>query len=230
MVLLSASHAAFACFVKSCAPPPAGKGGSSKAGYAARAEAKKVLKAAMKVEGEVTKNLRGLIGGESGIMVGLKHRVKGLKSLTRKIHDKAMERGQSMEESASRISDALRFTAVAHSSKYSSLIRNTIKKLKQAGYDVHELETHWKRGDAYNGVHAVVKHPSGVKIELQFHTTQSWAAKMKTHKMYEEFRQHDTTPQRRTELAKQMVQIADSARIPSGALSHGARVYRPVEG
>lgn len=222
------STAVFACYVKACAPPPAGKGGSSKAGIQAHKLAKGIVESASKAERAATNDLRGVIDAHGGVMVGLKHRVKGIGSLTRKIHDKAVTRGQSLEESASKVSDALRYTAVLHSKDYTKGVKDTLASLKSKGYKINELETHWKRGDAYNGIHAIVTHPNGTKIEVQFHTTQSIAAKNKTHILYEQARRADTTPQERTRLTKLMVQIADAATIPPGALSVGTKVFRPA--
>jgi len=222
------SSESFACYVKACAPPPAGKGGSSKVGTQAHKLAQGIVGQASKAERVATDDLRTVIGGAGGTMVGLKHRLKGVKSLTRKIHDKAVDRGQTLEESAGKISDALRYTAVIHSGNYTKGVKDTLATLEAKGYKVLEKETHWKRGDAYNGVHAIVQHPNGTKIEVQFHTTQSLAAKNKTHVLYEKFRQSDTSPQERSRLTREMVRLADSAKIPKGALSLGVKVFRPA--
>jgi predicted RNA binding protein YcfA (HicA-like mRNA interferase family) len=176
----------------------------------------------------VTDTLRHTVLDRGGVLVGLKHRVKGLDSLTRKIHDKATTRGQSMEESANAIPDALRYTAAVHSSKYTSTVKATIKALKSQGFKVEELETHWQRGDAYNGVHLIARHPNGAKVEIQFHTVDSLKAKALTHPIYEKARQATTTPQERTMLTKKMVDIADHAKVPKGALGLGTKVFRPA--
>lgn len=228
MIVRTMSRAAFACKVKACAPPPVGTGGSSKVANAASRAAAAILARSKAAEPQVTNDLRTVIKSEGGAMVGLAHRVKGLKSLTRKIHDKALSRGQTIEESANRISDALRYTAAFHSKNYTAGVKSTIASLEKKGYKILEKETHWKRGDAYNGVHVIAQHPNGTKVEIQFHTTESLKAKGLTHPLYEKFRQHDTTPQERTRLTREMIRIADSARIPKGALTLGVRVFRPV--
>lgn len=228
MAIQSSSMAAFACYVKACAPPPVGKGGSSKAAVQARQLAKRIVGNALAAEKAATSDLRDVIEGSGGQMVGLEHRVKGLTSLTRKIHDKAITRGQSLEESASKISDALRYTAVLDAKDYTKGVKATLKSLRKKGYEVDELETHWQRGDAYNGVHAIIRHPNGTKLEVQFHTPESLEAKGKTHVIYEKARQADTTPQERTRLTQMMIQIADAARIPTGAQSLGVQVFRPA--
>lgn len=231
--MLTSSNASFACYVKACAPPPAGTGGSSKAGTAARKAAIARYGQAKAVEPEVTKKVLAVAEKIGAVPVGLKHRMKGIKSLTRKIHDKAVERGQTMEQSAENVKDSIRFTMVLHSQSYGPQIRKALKEFEDAGFTVPkgELETHWPKGDAYNGVHATLVHPSGVKIEMQFHTTGSWKAKNTTHGMYEEARKIDTPPARRRQLILDMVNIADSVRRPVGGLASylGKKVFRPPE-
>jgi predicted RNA binding protein YcfA (HicA-like mRNA interferase family) len=194
------------------------------------------------IEKGVTKTISGAIRSAGGSMAGLKFRMKTLHSLARKIHDKALERGYTMDESAARIGDALRYTGVFSTKDYSKGIRSTLKALMKQGYKVvvdgktlsqkftmDELETHWLRGDAYNGVHAILRHPNGTKIEVQFHTPESFKAKMKNHALYEEFRKPSTPLARKKELIYQMVEVADRAPVPSGALSFGERIFRPAE-
>lgn len=224
--MLPVSEASFACYVKACAPPPAGKGGSSKAGVQARRLAEGIVAKAASAEKEVTGSLRSLVGEAGGTLVGLKHRVKGIGSLTRKIHDKAAQRGQTLEESAGKISDALRYTVALHSGNYSAGIKNTLNALKKAGYKVDEKETYWKRGDDYNGVHAIVRHPNGTKVEIQFHTTASLAAKKKTHAIYETVRRPDIDPAEKSRLMQEMVKIADAAKVPFGARWIGKRKFK----
>jgi predicted RNA binding protein YcfA (HicA-like mRNA interferase family) len=218
----------FACYTKACAPPPAGKGGSTKAGHEARRQAIAVHDHAVAIEKGVTDTLRSTVLDQGGALVGLTHRVKGIDSLTRKIHDKALQRHQSMAESANAIPDALRYTAVLHSSKYTAAVKSTRKALEKQGFKIEELETHWQRGDAYNGVHMIARHPNGAKVEIQFHTVDSLRAKALTHPIYEKARQATTTPQERTMLTKKMVEIADHAKVPKGATGLGTKVFRPA--
>lgn len=239
------SYASFMCLSKACAPPPVGKGGSTPQSRAATAEARKLAKKVAEIEPHVTSLVKDVVDGVGGTMVGLKFRKKTLGSLARKIHNKALERGKSMEDSAAGISDALRYTAVFRTGDYSKGVRDVIRSMTKQGYKMEvggksvtnkftlndgDLETHWRRGDAYNGVHAIFTHPNGTRVEVQFHTPGSFAAKMKTHKMYEEARKPSTSPERRAFLIREMVKIADSVPIPPGAMSFGTKVFRPEEG
>lgn len=228
------SKESFSCFVKACAPPPVGRGGSTKEGIAAHKEAVKRYNAAKAVEPQVSKVLQSVAKQIGAVQVGLKFRLKEIKSLTRKIHDKAMARGLTMEQSGAAIGDSLRYTMVIHSKNYGPKIREALKEFEKAGFKIpaEEKETHWPKGDAYNGAHVQLIHPNGTKIEMQFHTTGSWRAKNLTHGMYEEARKPDTTPARRRELILKMIELADSVRRPTGAIASylGKKVFRPPEG
>lgn len=226
-VLSIRSTEVFKCLVRACAPPPVGTGGSSKAGIAAGRAAEALASRAKQAEKQFTPMLRGLVRSAGGRMEGLKYRFKEVKSLTRKIHDKAKERGLSIEESAERISDALRYTSTTKPKDYTRHVRSTIQSLKKEGYKMLELETHWQRGDAYNGVHAIFQHPNGTKIEVQFHTPQSFRAKMKNHTLYERFRTSND-PAERKRLTEEMTAVADAAEVPPGALRLGVKVFRPA--
>lgn len=191
-----------------------------------------IAERAASAEPEITKAIQNVVSANGGRMESLAHRLKTVDSLTRKIATKAKERGQSIEESASQISDALRYTAVIDDpppGSYSRAIEGMLKSLKDDGLEVLELETHWRRGDAYNGVHLIARHPNGSKVELQFHTPASLAAKGETHKIYEIARADGISPEIRAIMVRRMVQIADVAPIPAGALRFGVRVFRPPE-
>lgn len=219
----------FACHSKDCAPPPAGKGGSSKAHSDAHRHAVRILNSARKVEGNITKDIKEVTEAHGGEMAGLDHSLKGVDSLRRKIHDKAITKGITIDDSASRITDAIRYTAVLPTDNYTHGVQGVIGTLKEKGYEINSVENHWLRGDAYNGLHLLAKHPSGDIAELQFHTPESLAAKRDIHGLYEEYRQLDTPPTRRLQLFNQMVKVSDTAPIPVGIRPIGLKIKRPHE-
>lgn len=210
-----------ACYDKSCAPPPVGDGGSSKGHIAAHRHATKILSKAKEAENVVTPSVSKIVAAAGGEMVGLEHRLKSLPSLRRKIHDKAKSKGIEIKRSADNISDALRYTGVVPTAKYSQAVSTAVASLKADGFKINEIVNYWPSGDDYNGLHVIAQHPNGSKVELQFHTPESIAAKGETHKLYEIARADDTTPQRRLQLANEMQSIADAAPLPNGALDIG---------
>lgn len=217
----------FRCLVKACAPPPVGKGGSLKEAYIAREYGEKMLAKAKAADPRVTKDIESTFKRHGGSAEGLKHRVKGLGSLTRKIYDKAKQRGQTFQQSAKRIGDSLRYTSMVDTDNYTAHVRAVLKDLKTQGYNVVELENHWTRGDAYNGTHAVLRDTrSGLRIEVQFHTPESLAAKERNHRMYERAR-ISKDPEERARLNAKMTAISDRAPVPKGATRIGKKIYRP---
>lgn len=207
-----------------------GKGGRFCSGQGsmrrARELASGIASKARQAERSATKLISDVVTASGGQMVDLKYRLKTVKSMTRKIANKAVEKGLPLEKMAGRISDALRYTGVVDAAQYASTVRKARATLEQKGYKVVELETHWPRGDAYNGVHMIALHPNGTKIEVQFHTPESHAAKVQNHKDYEKMRV-SKDPKERMRLNKKMTDVADRAPVPKGALGLGKKVYRP---
>lgn len=198
----------------------------------ASAAARTILERARAEEPRITADISEAVKATGGEMYGLDFRLKEADSLARKLVSKAKSKGISLDESAAGVADALRYTAVSDEpppGSYARTITTLIDTLESKGYKVVELETHWQRGDAYNGVHLIAEDKSGQKFELQFHTTASVKAKFATHPLYEEMRKDDTTPERRAELVREMIDIADAADVPQGAMDFGEKIFRPPE-
>jgi len=222
------SVAVFRCLSKACAPPPVGTGGSTKLGHAAHREAVALVSKASEIADSVTKTVGSSVAKGGGLMAGLDHKLKTSHSMQRKIHNKSLERGQDVKESSSTIRDALRFTAVIPTAEYAKSVKSTIKELESQGFKTLELDSHWTRGDDYNGIHLIFQHPNGTKVELQFHTPESLHAKRLTHPIYVEFRKPHTTAEQRLAMAIEMVDIADKAPVPPGIEGLGLKIFRKV--
>lgn len=194
--------------------------------------ARKIVDRGRSEEPKITADISEAVQASGGEMYGLDFRIKEVHSLARKLYAKAKEKGVSVDEYAADVADAVRYTAVSDEpppGTYAKTIKTLLDSLEGKGYKVVELETHWQRGDAYNGVHLVAQNRSGQKFELQFHTSASVKAKFATHPLYEEMRKETTTPERRAELVREMIDIADAADIPQGAMDFGKQVFRPPE-
>lgn len=228
----------FACKSRACAPPPIGKGGSigptgaeTKQKIGAGVAARSVAKRAEKVEPGTTGTVKSAIESAGGRMDGLDYRLKTPASLKRKILKKSIEKGISVKAAAKEIADAVRYTGVIPEppkGNYAKTIKTVIKDLEKQGMTITEIETHWKRGDAYNGVHITANAKNGTKVEIQFHTEASLAAKGKTHEIYERAREVGISPEERARLTREMIKIADQSPIPSGAIRLGKKVFRPT--
>ena len=164
---------------------------------AASAEARRIVERGKTEEPKITKDIQDVVKEQGGKMYGLDFRLKEVDSLARKLLSKSKAKGVSVEEYGSQVGDAVRYTAIRDEpppGQYANMIKATIDSLESKGYTILELETHWKQGDAYNGIHLVAATPSGQRFELQFHTEASVKAKFATHPLYEEMRKDGTTP------------------------------------
>ena len=194
-------------------------------------EARMVLERAKANEPKITADVADSIEASGGKMYGLNFRLKEVNSLARKLVTKSREKGVSVEEYGGIVNDAVRYTAIIDETSpgaYTRAVTNLLDSLESKGYEIIVLETHWQRGDAYNGIHLTAQNSSGQKFELQFHTGASAKAKFATHPLYSEMRKDTTSPERRAELATEMVNIADAAPVPQGATELGTPVFRPV--
>lgn len=185
-----------ACYVKACAPPPVGSGGS--AGAKARALAKHLVDRAKRLDkgDKITSTLRRVIERTdvSGRIVKAKYKYKGVGSLTRKIHDKAREKGVSEPVQAHGIDDALRFTALFNRGEYAESTNKLIGKLKDEGYDIIEVENKWDDASDYKGIHIIARSPTGQRFELQAHTHTSFRLQGQLHTIYEKTRTNPPPP------------------------------------
>jgi hypothetical protein len=93
------------------------------------------------------------------------------------------------------ISDVLRYTMVLSTDIYSEGVRLALEKFEAFGAVPAKLKNYWGEGDAYQGINDVFFVPCALspigtlKIEVQFHTKESFSHKMIAHEIYEEFRE-----------------------------------------
>jgi hypothetical protein len=158
------------------------------------AQAKKLIDDATKAEPEITKLLQGVADKSGGRMEGLEHRLKEQPSLERKIRNDMEEKGISAGAAALGVNDHLRYTIVAKdASTYTAQYKDATAQLAAKGYKpLKPPKDFWNNGvpppPVYQGVNGVFIHgKTGQRFELQFHTTQSLAAKGQTHAHFKVF-------------------------------------------
>lgn len=172
------------------------------------------LQAAQDEDRRVTGDMVEVAKREGGELEGLDFRTKSRSSLERKI--RGMNKGGDPRRW---IGDALRYTMVFHPADYSVQVQKALYALEEKGYHVSSEENSWARGDTYSGLHYNLVDRSGLKIEVQFHTEDSYNLKQKTlHKMYEEFRRPDTPIRRKQQLWVAMTHYWDKVEIPKDVL------------
>jgi hypothetical protein len=145
---------------------------------------------------KITSTLRRIVERTdvSGRIVKATYKYKGVGSLTRKIYDKAREKGVPEPVQAHNIDDALRFTAVFNRQEYAASTNSMIKQLNDAGFQVVEVENKWDDASDYKGIHIIGRSPTGQRFELQAHTHRSFRLQEKLHKIYEKTRKVPPPP------------------------------------
>src|SRR5690606_2590316 len=90
------------------------------------------------------------------------------------------------------------------------------------GHEVLEVKNYWPRGDNYSGVNSVLRAPTGLPWELQFHTPASAREQRRGHPLYEELRLPETPVARKRELFRALAAPWEEIDIPEGVLEAGS--------
>jgi hypothetical protein len=191
-------------------------GRAERHGHEAAAVAETLYSHASRIEPALTVAMKEM-GAKYGLKLeGLAFRLKSQESLTRKIAAEAQIKGKDPAAIARDISDANRYTMIAEPSGYRAAAQSVIEDLRSRGYEAR-VKNYWQEGSNYKGVNVALVDHEGNKIELQFHTPESFALKEnENHPLYEEYRQLTEGTPRAVELNNQMV--ANSARLETPPL------------
>lgn len=178
-----------------------------------------LMAAAREAEPDVTPFLQDTARANGGKMEGLGFKFKDKESMTRKLTTIRAENGvkSSVPFAKSQINDALRYTMVVDDSKYSTAVASVFSGAEGRGWQLLDSKKYWVAGGNYRGINSVFRLPNGTKVELQFHTPQSFDVKESIlHPLYERFRVLDRTAREALELSRQMTDAANSIPFPSG--------------
>ena len=170
---------------------------------------------AMAAEPAVTADMRTL-ERSSARLEGLDYRLKGMASLTRKIMSDADEEQVSLATAAAGISDVLRYTLTCSDADYSAMVPQAMASLTEKGYRVEKFRNAWG-GKFYQGVNVHLVSPSGVRVELQFHTPQSFAVKQSSHAVYEIRRNPASSAEEVEEATRLSLAYNAAVIVPEGA-------------
>jgi hypothetical protein len=119
---------------------------------------------------------------------------------------------------AAEIHDGVRYTLILDFDHYTDGVGIAQSELAQAGYDQIETKPGW-RGEEYKGVNSQWEDPaSGIRFEVQFHTSESWSAKQITHESYEAIRSNKVSVKEVESLRTYQREVSATVRIPLGAL------------
>lgn len=156
-------------------------------------------------------------------MEGLEYSVKTASSIKNKIDrktNKALEAGETPKqdfEYVSETGDLLRYTEVVNHDEMADKVRDTVALLEEKGYTLDEIDNKYLNKDGrYKAVHLNATSPSGQAFEIQVHSQETLAASRATHKMYEEWRNPETSTERKAELYTSIKRTYDSLPLPKG--------------
>ncbi|MGA4880398.1 ATP nucleotide 3'-pyrophosphokinase [Streptomyces lydicamycinicus] len=186
------------------------------------AENKKVdgfVARARRAERTISPEVRAAARISHAELVGFDQRLKSPDSLKRKVATRLRETpGQTVDAALRTINDAVRFTLQWPAGTYSQGVHTAAGLLSTWGNDSTRWTNTWHRPAGYKAVNSVWRAPrSGQLFEVQFHTPESKAAQLETHKLYEEQRLPGTPPARVRELQEQQNAIFAAVPVPPGA-------------
>jgi hypothetical protein len=98
----------------------------------------------------------------------------------------AEEPGASPDGLAAQIHDGIRYTFLYEPDVYALGVQATRSTLNAHGYELQVLRNSWESGE-YKGINSRWRDPvSGTHFEIQFHTQQSWDARIQAHDAYDQ--------------------------------------------
>ncbi|GAB7032693.1 ATP nucleotide 3'-pyrophosphokinase [Streptomyces sp. NPDC021749] len=174
---------------------------------------------ARRAERSISPQVRAAAKISHAELVGFDHRLKSPDSLKRKVATAMRENpGRTVDESLGKINDAVRFTLQWPDAKYSQGVTTASALLSAWGNDSTRWSNTWHRPTGYKAINSAWRAPRSHQLfEVQFHTPQSKAAQLETHKLYEEQRLPNTPPERVRELQEKQDAIFAAVPVPPGA-------------
>lgn len=137
--------------------------------------------------------------------------------------DSVSDRG--VDRMLGRMKDSVRYTLKlpGEGTAYTDGVNTAVDRLKATGFENVQFKNFWE-SKGYQGINSFWRDTeTGHVFEMQFHTNESFDAKMTSHGLYEEARLPGTDPERIRELEHLQGQIFDAVPRP-GAIS---QIRRP---
>jgi len=204
----SSSHGGYQLNEPKNPQPSAGKYGEDSV-QAAKAERARIAE----IEPAMTREMIDIANAHGATMEGLDHRLKSDESLARKVDaEKDTDFGGDATKTAQSMSDVVRYTMTYPDAEYAGNVESTIADMEARGYKAR-VKNYWEMDDPYQGINVALTHPSGIKVELQFHTPRSVKVKETVHGLLDKFR---AEPNARTRFAlwDRMVRVSNQIPVP----------------
>jgi len=176
--------------------------------------AAELLAKAQAAEPEITAVMQSM-AQDGAYLAGLDNRFKDTDSLAGKIFADAEAKQLSLPSAAAAISDVLRYTLIFDASDYSERVPQTLAQLTAKGYRVEKFRNAWG-GKFYQGINTQLISPQGMRVELQFHTAQSYAIKQASHEVYEIRRNPASAPAAVEKATQESIAYNQQVIVPVG--------------
>ena len=181
-------------------------------------EIENLYKDLVKQEPLITNDIKRIIGESDGHLEGLEFRLKSKESLFRKIEkDYVDSEGEiSRIEIFKKMNDIIRYTTILDFDNFTEDYNRIKDLILKENYNIIKIGNTWKDGNVYKGINTVIEK-NNIKIEMQYHTRESFKLKNGIlHKLYEEYRDINTSEKRKKELQKQMKKLSLDIKNPKG--------------
>ncbi|MYW98639.1 hypothetical protein GTY72_03065 [Streptomyces sp. SID8378] len=174
----------------------------------------------------ITDALQGIAGKiNDGRLIGLEYRLKGDESLKRKLatdllEDSAVAPSRVLED----IKDSIRYTMEIPSNNYTHGVQQAVTDLQAKGFENVTFKNTWESA-GYKGINSTWRDPvSGRIFEVQFHTADSFVAKMDGHALYERERLPGNTPRQLAAIRAAQSELFGKVPVPrdAGGIKLGA--------
>ena len=179
-----------------------------------RQAARECLENVKSIQPMVRSDLDAIRQATGGNFAGLNFEFKGEGSTASKLMGYQVQDGYSLQAAKSRIADSLRYTLTYDEKGWGDNVLNAYNQMKQKGYvPIDKKQSKYWVNNIYKGYNTAWKTPTGLNIEVQFHTKESFRIKTANHKDYEKYR-HATSPLNAQYYAKRMEKRWEGMPLP----------------
>lgn len=169
----------------------------------------------------ITEDMVDISNGLGVELQGLENSVKTASSVINKIErkmDKDINNGELVKKDSEYVADMgdlVRFTQIGQHDKMAENTIKTIEALEKRGYTINEVDNKYLNRDGrYKAIHINAVSPNGQTFEVQIHSDKSLEANKATHGMYEEWRNPETSQDRKAELFTEIKAVYDALPLP----------------
>ncbi|MFG3099440.1 hypothetical protein ACGFZL_02725 [Streptomyces sp. NPDC048182] len=155
---------------------------------------------------------------DDGRLIGLEYRLKGEESLKRKLATELLDDFDLRAEDAlTGVKDSVRYTVEIPSSGYTRGVQQAVDTLQARGFENVTFKNTWE-SNGYKGINSTWRDPASGRIfEVQFHTPESFTAKMDGHILYEKERLPGVSAENLKTIRAEQHDLFGKFPVPHGA-------------